>query len=401
MARSFRKNDLVMKQSGPVPQTEVQTPQWQASGASGLIVELWCAVRPWAARLAWALMGCWLLICCGIKYWAESNLLTVFLAYVPVWVVALPLLGCMVLAVFFGCWRLAFGACCFAGVCVVCLGGWAARNGEQLPPSDEPTLTVMTYNRGQGATTLLGQLQTGIVADLCVFQDAARRRDQIAALPAFAAYPHRHQTGEFVLLSRWPVLDSTLLNLEWSETPGKPYAAGCRSVVNWNGRPIVVYNVHLPTPRDLLYWYGQRGTFLYGLLGLVPGTPLARRHVAYLRPWRARLGAVDQIVSRLREEKAPVILLGDLNLPPVGEAYRKLCEELQDAHTLAGRGFGHTFPGDIKSPVRLVAPWIRIDYVFVSNAWGGVSCHVVPLHKSQHLPLAATIYLRHKPKNTW
>lgn len=386
----------VMKQSSPAPEPDLLPLRPVATNVSvlGLVVALWCAMRPLAGRVSWVFLGFISTVCIGIKFWAESNLLTVFLAYLPIWVMVLAYLGCALLAVFFACWRQALVACCLGGASVVWLGGHITHVGGRSPSRDSSSLKVITYNRGQGTSDLLAQFEAGIVSDIGVLQDAGRRLPQIAAMPAFVGHTHHFQSGEFVLLSRWPVLEGALLELEWPETPGKPYAAGCRCVIDWNGRRIVVYNVHFPTPRDLLYWYGRHGTFLYGVLGLVPGTSLARRHGDYLRPWRSRVHLVEQIVSRVRAEKDPVILLGDLNLPPVGEAYHALCGELQDVHSLVGRGFGHTFPGNMKSFPRLLAPWIRIDYIFVSDEWGVSSCHVAPLQNSQHLPLAATIYLR-------
>lgn len=378
----------------PAPVAE---PGQKPPSVGALLLALWRALRPWAAGLAWVVAACVALLIVGIKFRAESNLLTVFLAYLPAWIMALPALGCALFALMFACWRAFLFAAFLAVAGVLWLSGAPLpfQGGAAAHAADKSdSITVLTYNRGQGATQLLTAFATSMAADMIAFQDAGRRLPQLAGLPEFVSHPHHAQVGEFVLLSRWPLLETTPLNLEWPETPGRPYTAGSRSVVDWNGRHVVVYNVHLPTPRDLLYWYGQRGTFLYGLLGLLPGTPLHARHQQYLAPWRSRVRLAGQLASLVKAETAPVILMGDLNLPPVGEAYHKLRETLQDAHVMGGKGSGHTFPGNMKSWASIASPWVRIDYVFLSKDWRVLSCQVSPSGKSQHLPVAATIRLR-------
>lgn len=356
------------------------------------VVGLWKACRPWVVRAT--LLFAFGMFCLGalIKYRAESNLLSVFLAYSPAWVMALPFLGTLFLGVAFVCWRTVLLSVAAPLVLTLWLGGYSFADAPSVSQSaDDRRLVVMTYNRGQGSERVLTSCAAANNPDVAVFQDAARRLAYLSSLPQFASHTHSHQNGEFVLLSRWPLVENEVVQLAWPENASGILNVGTRSVIDWNGRPTVVYNIHLPTPRDLLYWYGQRGTFLYGVLGLVPHTPLHARHQQYLATWKARVDLVSQLMSRVRLETAPVILLGDLNLPPAGHGYQILCGVLRDAHEAAGGGFGHTFPGNMKSIARHFAPWIRIDHIFVSSRFEVLSCRVSRDGASQHLPVAASI----------
>jgi endonuclease/exonuclease/phosphatase (EEP) superfamily protein YafD len=258
-----------------------------------------------------------------------------------------------------------------------------------LPPKSENSLMVMTYNRGQGADATLRRTAQEIRPDLVALQDAGRRLPRLLALPEFSEHHFYSESGEFTLLSRWPILENeSLVMVDQAATKGAR-VVGVRTILDWHGRRIVVYNLHLPTPRDLLYWYGKRGTFLYGILGVIPGTSMHERHLQYLAPWKARSDWLEQLSVRIKAETLPVLMMGDLNFPPCGVGYGHLRLVLQDSHTSAGVGFGHTFPGNSKS--RWVAPWIRIDQVMASGEWQILNSRVRSSEKSQHLPLAVML----------
>jgi endonuclease/exonuclease/phosphatase family metal-dependent hydrolase len=200
------------------------------------------------------------------------------------------------------------------------------------------------------------------------------------------------ESGEFVLLSRWPILENEPLFFREPDA-SKDRQVGLRSVVDWKGRRVVIYNVHLPTPRDLLSWYARHGSFLYGIIGLVPMTGLHARHQTYLAPWKARTEWLAMLADRIGKENDPVLLAGDLNLPPVGKGYAALTRVMQDSHKAAGHGFGCTFPGNSRGLSRRIAPWLRIDQVMASSQWKVLSSEVGGAAESQHLPVAAVLSL--------
>ncbi|WP_395731835.1 endonuclease/exonuclease/phosphatase family protein [Prosthecobacter sp.] len=354
------------------------------------LASLWQWLRSWFFSSTLLLVAGVLFLAFFIRSRAEDNLLTIFLAYLPVWVLVLPLLGTLLGSLLFLCWRSALLSLSSALFIVIWLGGYCFTSGfTPTQPSGENILSVMTYNRGQGSDKGLAVFASAQRPDIAVFQDAGRRLTQLAALPEFMHCRYTYQSGEYALLSRWPLVENTSLDLDFPAGKTPVWRAGTRSVIDWQGRKIIVYNIHLPTPRDLLYWYAKHGTFLYGILGVIPYTPLYARHQQYLEYWTARVGLAAQLAARVRAESAPVILMGDLNVPPLGRGYGLLHSVLQDAQLSAGTGFGHTFPSNFKSIGRFFAPWIRIDHIFASAHWTVLSCSTPSGVMSQHLPVAS------------
>ena len=71
------------------------------------------------------------------------------------------------------------------------------------------------------------------------------------------------------------------------------------------------------------------------------------------------------LLEVLKNEKRPVIVVGDFNTPDHGGIYKMLAAEFTDAFATVGQGYGETFPGDVHTPVAGFRPWLRLDYQFV------------------------------------
>jgi vancomycin resistance protein VanJ len=362
---------------------------------AALLISLWKICRAWVFGGTLLIVACVLGLALLIRYRAESNLLSIFLSYLPAWVMVLPLLATLLISILFVCWRSAVISSVCAALLVLWLGGYTFTQAQFLPQeSAGSSLTVLTYNRGQGSEKVLASCTAHHQPDIVALQDAGRRLTKITAQPEFALFKHSFQDGEYILLSRWPVVESQGLELSWPVGKTGYWRAGTRSVIDWNGRRVVIYNMHFPTPRDMLYWYARRGTFLYGVIGLIPHTSLHAHHQQCLAYWSARVQLAAQVAARVRAETEPVVVLGDLNAPPLGQAYSQFTTVLQDTHQAAGNGFGFTFPGNFKSIGRFVAPWIRIDHIFASTHWEILSCAVPSGEVSQHLPVKATMKIK-------
>lgn len=154
-----------------------------------------------------------------------------------------------------------------------------------------------------------------------------------------------------------------------------PRSRYTRTHFTWQGRPAVLYNVHLHTvgirPWDL------RGT-----------APSLGRWWAFLRTYReGALHRADQarrIRRHIEQETRPVLVVGDFNSTPHQWAYRHLLQGLQAA------GGGATFPARW--------PLVQIDHVLAGPEWRVDSATVPELEAidfvSDHRPVVAQVRWR-------
>lgn len=95
----------------------------------------------------------------------------------------------------------------------------------------------------------------------------------------------------------------------------------------------------------------------------------------------------DFIVKKIVDDHQPVMILGDWNMKPGAEAWKKITRHLTDVCNVAGKGSCYTFPS--------FRPKSQLDYIFVSQNIHITSVDVVkkiPV-ASDHLPLKATLIL--------
>lgn len=316
--------------------------------------------------------------------WAgERNVTTAFLLFLPPslwWLPALPLaLAALLLH------RRAF---LLLLLVLLWFGydflGWR-RHASPAP--ETAALKVMTYNRGQHMNQSLKPFKEATRPDVILFQEAYGRAAGYAADPDYGEFIQTRSLGEHTLLSRYPVLEEKML----PALPGQSPKA-VRFVIDWNGRQVAIYSVHLQTPREVL-GYQVRGGFLYGILGL-PGTPWAAKRKQMQTFWDGQIADAEIILKAVREDPLPVIVAGDFNSPHVGYVHRLITRDLGDSHDSAGQGFGWSFPGSTHNPLSLGGPWLRIDYVFFSRHWEAVQCITEADRASQHRALTSTLVLR-------
>ena len=222
------------------------------------------------------------------------------------------------------------------------------------------TFTVMTYNVGNGLARpeRLARLLRESDADLIGLQELTP--DQAATLgPELRCdYPYQSLHGAGIpgkgLLSRYPVLDATLLDLH----PGRP---DLRARLKVNGERLQFLVAHPPPPR-----LHRRG---------VKPTPYAQ----------AQLGAL----LKLAQSGEPTVLLGDFNMRDTHTPYDDLVQAgLIDAFRAVGRQ-GHTFP--LRRGSLPLRPLLRLDYIWHTPHLRALDARIGPDGGSDHLPVLAKL----------
>lgn len=250
-------------------------------------------------------------------------------------------------------------------------------------------LTILTYNRGQHMNQSLQPFKEATLPDLIAFQEAAGRAKRYLGAEGYEDLPHVADTGEFTLLSKFPILSAQRLDIEVDGTVQRPAA---RFEIDFAGQPVAVYSVHVASPRGTLLSY-RGGAFFYGVVGYF-GTPWEEHRLAHQRYWDGRITTTRKILDLIDQEQIPTLVIGDFNAPSGGYIHGAVVERLGDAHREVGQGFGFTFPGKTSNPLSLGGPWIRIDYIFYPRSnWEPLWCLTEPDRTSQHRAVAARFRL--------
>jgi len=348
-----------------------------------------------------------LLQCMLMRFIGERNVFFAFCIYLPPLVWFLPLLALLPMCLLVWEWR---------GLCIGIAAGIFAlvfffhlemRGHRDLHAKDaaarERQFVVLTNNRGQNANQSMRAFKDSVMPDVMVFQESGGYSARYLADPGYAEFKDGRDVGEFTLVSKHPVLSAepvtvTVDAVPRDISPPKPGAkesivvAG-RYVLDFHGQHIVIYNVHLPSPRDTLR-YHMRGAFLYGLIGF-PGTSFGEKRAAIQRGWDQRIEMLRELIKRADAESDPTVLAGDFNMPSIGYGNRLVTHNWRDTHDEAGSGFGFTFPGTSQNPLWLGGPGIRIDYVFFDpRRWKCSSALAEPARASQHRAFVATLELK-------
>ena len=310
----------------------------------------------------------------AIEWWGERHWLLSLLLFVPPQVFLAPLAVLIPMAVFVRprlcLWHLA----CIALVAFC----YMTFRWHERPTGNRRPLSVVTHNVGQGNRPQFLSFLSAEKPDVIVLQDALHRGAEYAKL--FPDY-YVAGRGEFYLLSSHLIQQSTLV--EEPKWHGRPVAA--RYEIICDGHPLVVYNVHLPTPRSQFNRFLSRRvvTDLFG----------DEEHGAAFGTYRewidARLELARGLARVFAAEKKPFIACGDFNTPDHGVIYHLFAREMTDAFAHAGHGWGLTFPGETKNPVAFFGAWLRIDYAFAGRGWKPIYCQPEPGRQSQHHAVVA------------
>ena len=265
------------------------------------------------------------------------------------------------------------------GACVALVAfGYMTFRRHSRPAANTKVLTVVTHNVGEGNRQQFFSFLEAENPDVIALQDARFRAADYAG-----RFPDRYvaASGEFCLISRHLIQQSK--TLEAPKWHGRPVAA--RYEVICEGQPLVIYNVHMPTPRgQFSHVFSRR--FVRDLFVEDEGGAPAGSY----REWiDARIELARGLARVFAAEKQPFIACGDFNMPDHGYIYHLFADEMTDAFAHAGRGWGLTFPGETRNPATFFGPWLRLDFVFAGRGWEPVFCNPESGRKSQHRAVVA------------
>lgn len=290
------------------------------------------------------------LLCIGERYW-----LTAWLLYVPRAVFAAPLLLITPALLLAGAKKLLWTQVVALLLTVGPLMGlalpWPTR------AAGGPTLELLSYNVDTayaGADKVLGVVDQ-VEPDLVMFQESPWHGPLHAGLRA--RFPYFDSTTQFMLASRYPILERT--------APNEPTMAGgpylhrfMRYVVDSPLGKLAVYNLHPVSPRGKLGVERAR-RLLKGRPGRDPnGDP----EVSLAANAAMREAQIAAAAAQARNERYPVVLAGDTNLPGLSAALRRHLGMYEDGFNAAGSGFGYTFPAR--------RPFLRLDRILVGPPLG-------------------------------
>jgi endonuclease/exonuclease/phosphatase (EEP) superfamily protein YafD len=246
-----------------------------------------------------------------------------------------------------------------------------ARSSAHQP--DDATLTVMTFNIGNGMAPpdMLVELLRETPADVVALQEVAPEQAAAIADQLRDVYPEQvlHPTGFSGkgLLSTHPVVDHERLHLV-HERPD------LRAVLDIAGTSLEVVVGH-------------------------PRPPQIKPTGVVFDP--RTLAQIDGLLATtVGSERA--ILLGDFNMSTRNAAYRRLVGAgLTDAFRASGRGRAATFPTRLgyseKVPFRVwkrpLRPVARLDYIFHTARLASLDAWVGDDAGSDHLPVLARLRL--------
>ena len=343
----------------------------------------WCGRMFLLSYCVW--LAALLVMLAAFRWVGEANPLTGFLLFLPQALFWLPGVMIWPLLLLFR-WReaLLLG---FVGLLVFWMGsGWQFRKSQPMTSAKDragKSLVILTNNRGQNNGQSLRPFKNQVEPDVMLFQESSASAESYLQDPGYAEFRHGMTQGEFTLISRFPV--TKVESLVYSDAVGEePYAA--RFEVDWQGRSVAIYTVHLPSPRETLLSM-RRGAFLYGLP--VPVERWRRRREEVGSFWLRHLAIAENLSKRLEAEALPYWVAGDFNASHLGRIHHLLLQQLGDAHRDAGVGFGFTFPGETRNPLSLGDAWLRLDQVFASKHWQIKACWTESERRSQHRAVAA------------
>jgi endonuclease/exonuclease/phosphatase (EEP) superfamily protein YafD len=342
----------------------------------------------WLARLVMALAVLYplslILVAATLRYVGEGWWMAAVALYLPRVGFAAPLpiivLACLALRMR----RLVWLQVLSALLLILPLMGLALPWPSGADPG-KPKMRVLSFNVNSahgGVQPVLGEIGR-YSPDIVALQESGD--DDPLSGPLRALYPTVLVSGQFILATRYAVTETT--------EPDKLVYDGHARSARWNRHVldtplghVVLYNVHPISPREALYGLRGQGGLVHEIRSghLFSGTAAARvEDNVGLRTLQ-----LQSFSDSARRETDPVIIAGDTNLPALSALFHRYLSPFDDGFSIAGRGFGYTFPTD------RWRPWMRIDRILASRPLRFVEFQVGRSLASDHHCVVADLQRR-------
>lgn len=261
-----------------------------------------------------------------------------------------------------------------AAICVGPLMGGRTGWRRLLPHAAGTHVRVLTFNVDGG--DIVGPSLPAYIEDthpdFIALQECGPSLAH--AIEQVAGWYHHH-VRQLCFLSRYPLLDSAVMNRSALEALKQSDAGigGSGDVVRYSIQmphdTITFTNLHLETPRKGLEGV-RSGAFT--VTKLSGNTELRRIEADLAAKW-------------VRAGKGPTIVAGDFNTPVESRIFQGAWGQFTDAFSRAGFGFGMT---KLNGWIR-----VRIDHVLTGAGWYPDHVEVGPDLGSDHLPLIVDLTL--------
>lgn len=249
-----------------------------------------------------------------------------------------------------------------------------------------PGLKLLTNNVGGREFNTLAEFIAKENPDIIALQDSYFVGNLAKEFPGRSVA----RQMEFVLVSKTPIRHSGLLALHYRGHP-----IGAWYEVEFQGRPIVVYNIHMPTPRPEFLKLRGYGFVMESIHG--KGIYSSKVRKEYGEYGKQRIELARGFVEILQKEKRPFLVAGDFNMPGNGYISGLFRSRFLDAFEAKGRGYGFTFPGATGGVLNIFGSWLRLDYLFTDKNWKVDWCRVEPRSAAEHRAVIAQFELKQNP----
>lgn len=243
-------------------------------------------------------------------------------------------------------WLVPTGSALLVGL-LATLGPWWPADAGAVRPGAGVTLVGANVRESRGPLPVLLQASP----DVLVISELSPRVD--AALSA--AYPYREVLRGGPNVGVYSRLPLRVLDRGGDDLPGM------RLEVAGPAGPFLLYGLHVPRP-----WYTSAGSGYQATVA---------EHHQILAALAARIAA----------ERAPVVVVGDLNMPDRGRDYRQLLQAPHLVDAMRDRGTRFSSVGKW-TPLLL-----RIDHALVSSGWCGDDARQLELPGSDHRGIGVTV----------